>query len=79
MHAVTLAPGPGYMVYLVPEFVTDEASFLPLKDSSLRMGPVKAFEGFALDLPERTDLAACTTVLGWCEAFGEFITAAKYR
>ena len=79
VHEGTLSPGPDYMVYLVPEFVTDEASFLPLKNSSLRIGPVKTFEGFALDLPESTDLAAYTTVLVWCEAFGEFITAAKYR
>jgi hypothetical protein len=30
-------------------------------------------------VPQGTDLTAYTTVLIWCEAFGEFITAARYR
>lgn len=79
VHMGKLAPGPDYMVYLVPEFVEDEAGFEAIKDASLRVGPVKTFDGFILDLPEAVDLEAYTTVLVWCEAFGEFITAAKYR
>jgi hypothetical protein len=77
--AGALAPGPDYMVYLVPEFVTDEAGFEAVKEQSLRIGPVKTFEGFVLDLPDGADLDAYNTVLVWCEAFGEFITAAQYR
>jgi hypothetical protein len=79
VHSGTLAPGPDYMVYLVPDFVEDEADFELLRSSALRIGPVKTFDGFILDLPPGTDPAAYTTVLVWCEAFGEFITAAKYR
>ena len=79
VHQGALAPGPDYMAYLVPEFVTDEAAFEAVKDQSLRLGAVKSFEGFVLDLPEGTDPTAYTTVLIWCEAFGEFITAAQYR
>ncbi len=80
VHAGELAPpGPDYMVYLVPEFVTDEAGFEAVKSQSLRIGPVKTFEGFVLDLPEGADLDAYNTVLVWCEAFGEFISAGQYR
>lgn len=79
VHEGKLAPGPDYKLYLVPEFVEDEASFLKVKDKSARIGDIKTFEGFLIDLPDGTDINAYTTVLVWCEAFGEFITAAKYR
>lgn len=79
VHQGKLAPGPDYKLYLVPDFVDDEASFLKVKAKSLRVGDVKTFDGFMLDLPAGTDIAAYDTVLVWCEAFGEFITAAKYR
>ncbi|MEO0486951.1 MAG: DM13 domain-containing protein [Pseudomonadota bacterium] len=79
IHEGELAPGPDYMVYLVPEFVVDEAGFEALKAQSRVVGSVKTFEGFALDMPDGIDLDAYTTVLVWCEAFGEFIAAAKYR
>jgi len=32
-----------------------------------------------LEVPDGIDIEAYTTVLIWCEAFGEFITAAQYR
>ena len=79
VHEGKLAPGPDYKLYLVPEFVEDEASFLKVKDKSARIGDIKTFDGFLIDLPDGTDINAYTTVLVWCEAFGEFITAAKYR
>lgn len=79
VHEGELAPGPDYMVYLVTEFVDHEDAFLPLKDQSLRIGPVKTFEGFALDMPSDVNLENYTTVLIWCEAFSEFIAAAQYR
>lgn len=79
VHEGRLSPGPDYKLYLVPNFVEDEASFLALKERSLRVGDVKTFDGFLVDVPAGTDIAAYTTVLVWCEAFGEFITAAKYR
>jgi hypothetical protein len=74
-----LAPGPDYKLYLVPEFVQTEAEFLRLKSRALRVGDIKSFNGFLLPLPAGTDPAAYTTVLVWCETFGEFISAAQYR
>ena len=79
VHEGKLSPGPDYKVYLVPEFADDEASFLKLKAKSLQVGDVKTFDGFLAKLPPGTDINAYTTVLIWCEAFSEFITAAKYR
>ena len=79
VHMGALAPGPDYKLYLVPEFVEDEAGFEAVKDASLQIGDVKTFSGFVVPLPEGTNLEAYTTVLVWCEAFGEFITAAEYR
>ena len=79
VHEGKLAPGPDYKLYLVPEFVDDEASFLKVKDKSVRVGDVKTFDGFLVDLPSGTDINSYNTVLVWCEAFGEFITAAEYR
>jgi hypothetical protein len=79
VHQGKLAPGPDYRLYLVPEFVEAEAQFEAVKEDALQLGEIKSFDGFLVPLPEGTDLAAYTTVLVWCEAFGEFITAAKYR
>ncbi len=79
VHEGKLAPGPDYKLYLVSEFVEDEDGFLPLKDTSPRIGDIKTFEGFLVDVPENIDITQYNTVLVWCETFGEFITAAKYR
>ena len=79
VHDGRLAPGPDYKLYLVPEFVEHEDEFNPLKSASVIVGDVKTFEGFILDVPAGVDVNAYTTVVVWCEAFGEFITAAKYR
>lgn len=79
VHEGALAPGPDYKLYLVPEFVEDEAGFERVKGQSLQVGDVKTFSGFVLDIPQGVDLAQYNTVLVWCEAFGEFITAGTYR
>lgn len=79
VHMGKLAPGPDYKLYLVPEFVEDEASFEAVKARSAQVGDVKTFDGLILEVPEGVDIEAFDTVLIWCEAFGEFITAAKYR
>ena len=79
VHMGALAPGPDYMVYFTSSFVQDEAEFEAIKANSLRIGPVKTFDGFIVDMPDGVDLTAYTTVVVWCEAFGEFITAAKFR
>jgi hypothetical protein len=81
--AVTLmgeiAPGPDYKLYLSPEFVQSEAEFLPLKARMVRVGDVRTFENFIVPVTEGIDPSDFTTVVVWCESFGEFITAARYR
>ncbi|MBT8422040.1 MAG: DM13 domain-containing protein [Gammaproteobacteria bacterium] len=74
-----LAPGPDYMLYLSPEFVETEAEFERLKSSMVVVGSVKTFENFLLDVPADIDPSDYTTAIVWCETFGEFISAARYR
>jgi len=78
-HQGRLAPGPDYKLYLVPQFIEDEAEFLAVTDAAQLIGDIKTFDGFLLDVPQTVDIDAYTTVLVWCETFGEFISAAKYR
>ena len=79
VHEGKLAPGPDYKLYLVKEFVEDEEQFLKIKSNAQLVGDVKTFDGFLLDVPQDVDIGSYTTVIVWCEAFGEFITAAKYK
>lgn len=74
-----LAPGPDYKLYLSPEFVETEEQFAQLKPRMRRVGEVKTFDNFAVALPPGVDPAAYNTVIVWCETFGQFISAAKYR
>ena len=74
-----LSPGPDYKLYLSPEFVETEADYNRLKKNMVRIGDVKTFENFVVAVPPGIDLTKYTAVIVWCEAFGEFITAAKYR
>ena len=78
-HQGELAPGPDYKVYLTREFVEDEAEFEALKSDAVLIGDVKSFDGFLLDVPEGVNIEDYTTVVVWCESFGEFITAGRYR
>ena len=79
VHQGQLAPGPDYKVYLTREFVEDEAGFEAIKSESVQLGSVNTFEGFLLDVPAGVNIDDFTTVVGWCETFGEFITAGQYR
>lgn len=74
-----LAPGPDYKLYLSPEFVETEADFLRLKGQMVRVGDVKTFKNFLVAVPASIDPAKYTTAIIWCETFGQFITAARYR
>jgi hypothetical protein len=74
-----IAPGPDYRLYLSPEFVETEADFNRLKPAMSLAGDVKTFENFIVALPDSIDPAAYNTVIIWCESFGQFITAARYR
>lgn len=74
-----LAPGPDYKLYLSPQFVETEADFARLKPQMQRVGNVTTFDNFIVPLPDGVDLGRFDTVIVWCETFGQFITAAKYR
>ncbi|WP_240310816.1 DM13 domain-containing protein [Altererythrobacter sp. ZODW24] len=79
VHEGRLAPGPDYRVYLVDRFVEHEDEFESIKDTAREIGPVNTFEGFLLEVPEGVNIEDYNTVVVWCEAFGEFITATQYR
>ena len=75
----TLAPGPDYKLYLSPEFVETESDFNRLKSNMVRVGDVKTFNNFVVEVPPGIDPSDFNSVIVWCEAFGQFITSAKYR
>ena len=75
----SLSPGPDYKLYLSPTFVETEADFNHAKSTMVRVADIKTFENFSVALPGNIDPAKYTTVIIWCETFGEFISAAKYR
>lgn len=79
VHMGKLAPGPDYKLYLIKEFAQHEDEFEPIKDQAVQVGDVKTFEGFVLDVPEGIDVTRYNTVVVWCEAFAEFITAGQYQ
>lgn len=74
-----IAPGPDYRLYLSPEFVQTEAEFERLKPQMVQVGEVKVFENFLVPVPENIDPSEFSTAVVWCEAFGEFISAARYQ
>lgn len=74
-----LAPGPDYKLYLSPEFVETEADFARLRARMVRIGDVKTFDNFVVDVPPAVDVSQHRAVVVWCEAFSQFITAAAYR
>ncbi len=74
-----LAPGPDYKLYLSPSFVETEADFHRLKSTMVKVGEVKTFDNFLVELPPEVDIANFTSVIVWCESFGQFITSAQYR
>lgn len=74
-----ISPGPDYKLYLSPEFVETEADFIRLKANMVRVGDVKTFENFIVPIQGTIDPSAFNTVVVWCEAFSQFITAAQYR
>ena len=75
----TIAPGPDYQLYLTRELALDEQSFLRIKSEAARVGAVKTFDNFLLEIPAGINPAEYNAVIVWCETFSEFITAASYR
>ncbi|MFZ8578890.1 DM13 domain-containing protein, partial [Klebsiella quasipneumoniae] len=78
-HIGRLAPGPDYKLYLAPRFVDTKEAFLLIKDRSVRVGDVKTFNGFIVEVPAGIDVRDYNTVVIWCEAFDQFISAAEYQ
>ena len=74
-----LAPGPDYKLYLSPQFIETEVDFNQQKHTMVKVGEVKTFDRFALNLPTDVDLGEYNTVIVWCETFGEFITSARFK
>lgn len=78
-HRGRLAPGPDYKLYLATRSVDTREAFLLIKDKSFRLGDVKTFDGFIVEVPAGVDVRNFTTVVIWCEAFNQFISAADYQ
>ena len=72
-----ISPGPDYRLYLTSQFVDTGAAFMAIKSAARQIGPIETFENFALDLPPGLDLDDYQALVIWCEAFQQFITAAK--
>ncbi|MDH3219814.1 MAG: DM13 domain-containing protein [Gammaproteobacteria bacterium] len=75
----SIAPGPDYQLYLTPVPALNEQEFLAIKSESARIGAVRTFDNFMLDIPPTIRPAEYRALVIWCETFGEFITAASYR
>ncbi len=75
----SIAPGPDYNLYLSPTFVETESEFEQLKSTMVKVGAVRTFENFIVPVPDSVDSSNFSTIIIWCESFGEFITAAKYN
>ena len=79
VHEGKMAPGPDYKLYLTKDFVEHEDEFNPIKSQAALIGDIKSFGGFLVDVPAGVNVSDYTTVVVWCESFGEFITSAKYQ
>ena len=56
VHKGELSPGPDYKLYLVKDFVEDEAGFLEAKDKAVQLGDIKTFDGFIVDVPANVSI-----------------------
>lgn len=74
-----LAPGPDYKLYLSTKFIESETEFLQLKSSMVQVGAVNTFNNFVVKVPPQIKPSKYNSVIIWCEAFGQFITAAQYQ
>ena len=78
-HDGKLAPGPDYRLYLAKSFVDTKEGFLAIKSQSVQVAEIKTFNGFVVSVSSSVDISTFDTVVIWCEAFSQFITAAKYK
>ena len=73
----SVSPGPDYKLYLTPQYVEDEASFLAIKAQSVRVADITGFDNFRVDVPMSIDPTQYPAIIVWCERFSEFITAGR--
>jgi len=73
----SVSPGPDYRLYLTPQYVEDEASFLTIKAQSVRVADITGFDNFRVDVPMSIDPTKYPAIIIWCERFNEFITAGR--
>ena len=88
-HALAIGTGFVLGIYALPiltapegpsaELVRSEAEFATLKPQMVEIGPVRTFENFSVSIPDGIDPAQYRAAIIWCEAFGQFITAAEYQ
>lgn len=78
-HEGRLSPGPDYKLYLARRYVDTRDAFLAIKDDAVRVGDIKTFNGFMLTVPPGVSVSDYAAVVVWCEAFRQFISAAKYK
>ncbi|WP_174269571.1 DM13 domain-containing protein [Vibrio ichthyoenteri] len=74
-----LAPGPDYKLYLSPTYIETEAAFHEHKNSMVKVGDIRTFDRFSIDLPADIRIEEFNTVIVWCESFNQFITSARYN
>ncbi len=74
-----LAPGPDYKLYLSPEYVETESDFNRLKSQMALVADIKTFDNFLVKIPADIDPSSYTSIIVWCETFGQFITSAQYK
>lgn len=74
-----ISPGPDYRLYLTPKFIETGVEFFEIKEQSVEIAPIKAFENFSVPVPEGINPADYSAVVIWCERFGQFITAAEFK
>ena len=74
-----VASEPDYRLYLTPKYVETRSGCQTIKAQPLHIEPIKAFENFPLDLTDGVNVTNYCAVLIWCEAFGQFITAAELQ
>lgn len=74
-----LSPGPAYRLYLSPQFVATEDEFLRLKSSMIAIGEINSFANSVLAIKQSINIEDYNSVIIWCEAFNQFITAAQFK
>ena len=64
-----LAPGPDYKLYFSPTYVETEVDFANHKAEMVRIGDIKTFDRFTLEVPTGVDVSKYSSVIIWCETF----------